>query len=79
MRSIVIHRWIFGLALLVASWQTWFVIGSDEGFLEKLLIFVILYIPVLAFSYLVFGIAWFAWQIALSAWDFLLRLLGLRG
>ncbi len=52
--------------------------GLDEGFLLKLLGFVFFYIVALAILYFVFGVAWFAWQIALMAWDFLLRLLGLR-
>lgn len=76
-RDIVFWRWMFGLAVVPACLLAWSgtAVGSEQGFLSLALMYYplcVLLVVVLAF------LAMWAWLFAIEAWDFTLRLIGLR-
>lgn len=78
MREVVFYRWIFGVALLLAGLLSWSTKSPDGGFLGLALALVVFYPFALLFVWLAGMFAMWAFYFALDAWDFLLRLLGLR-
>lgn len=78
MREIVIYRWIFGLALLLAVFLLWAFRAQDDGFIGLALAFVVAYPFALLVVSLVTAFAMWAFDFALDAWHLLLCVLGLR-
>lgn len=76
-RDIVFWRWMFGLAVVPACLLAWSgtAVRPDEGFLN----FALMFYPFCLLLVIVLSLlAMSAWHFAIDAWDFTLRLIGLR-
>lgn len=79
MSDLALWRWIFGLALVPAAGLMWLSRSLPNGGLADLALgFAIAYLGSLLFTALLAGVALAAYTHALEAWDFMLRLLGIR-